>query len=61
MDYQPNQMIQALLLNKRDILMNSPIFECSDDIYGILLKTGQYITTREISYQSLIFELLIKI
>ena len=36
-------------------------FECDDNIYKILLKTGKYYNAKDINYQNMILLFLIKI
>ena len=47
-------MFKVLEMNKENLLKSSNQYNCEDDIYKILLKTGQYINAKDIIYQNLI-------
>ena len=47
-------MLKIIENNLENIMKGTENYECSDDIYGILLKTGQYIQAKDIFYQILI-------
>ena len=48
------EMIQLLERNKDNLLTNSQTLNYSDDIYGLLLKTGRYLNAQFIIYQMII-------
>ena len=54
-------MLEILELNKENLVKYQNKYICEDDIYGILLKTGQYIKAKDIIYSKMIIVLLIKI
>ena len=44
-------MFKVIEINKENIKNDSKNYKCSDDIYGILLKTGKYFNAKDIIYQ----------
>ena len=46
-DYKSTRMFQVLKKNQDMILKNSKNLTYPDNIYGILLKTGQYVNAKE--------------
>ena len=45
---------------KNEETLNNYNYKCEDDLYGILLKTGQYINATDINYQLMKLLLLFK-
>ena len=41
-------MVKLIEINKENIKNGTRNYNCSDDIYGILLKTGAYIYAKDI-------------
>ena len=54
-------MFNVLERNKEYLLESSNQYNCEDDIYQILLKTGKYINAKDIIYRKMIILFLIKI
>ena len=54
-------MFKVLENNKEDLLKSSNQYNCEDDIYKILLETGQFINAIDIIYLNRIILFLIKI
>ena len=54
-------MIEILENDKENIQNESTIYNCSDDIYGILLKTGKYINAKDNNHQIMKILFLINI
>ena len=54
-------MFKVLENNKEDLLKSSNQYNCEDDIYGLLLKTGKYINAKDIIYLIIKILFLIKI
>ena len=46
-------------MNKENLLKSSNQYNCDDDIYKLLLKTGQYIYAKDIIYLNIIILFLI--
>ena len=47
-------MFKVIEINKENIKNDTRNYNYSDDIYGILIKTGSYINARDIIYQIVI-------
>ena len=54
-------MFKVLEDNKQNIKKATQNYKCSNDIYGMLLKTGKFINAKDIIYQIIIILFLIKI
>ena len=54
-------MFEILKINKENLLKPSGKYICEDDIYGILLKSGQYIKAKDNIYLIIIICFLINI
>ena len=53
-------MFKVLELNQESLMKSSSKYIYEDDIYKILLKTGQYINAKDIIYLIIIILFLIK-
>ena len=60
-EYDSEKMFKVLENNKEDLLKSSNQYNCEDDIYGLLLKTGKYINAKDIIYLNIGILFLIKI
>ena len=54
-------MLKIIEMNEKNLVSSSNTFICDDDIYGILLKTGQYINAKDILFLNVKILFLIKI
>ena len=44
-------MFKVIEINKKDIEQGTKNYECSNDIYGILLKTDKYVNAKDMIHQ----------
>ena len=54
-------MFEVLEFNKENLVKCQSNYICEDNVYKILLKTGQYIKAKDIIYLNIIIIFLIKI
>ena len=59
--YQTYKMLNIIEINEENLRNSSNTFNCNNDIYEILLKTGKYINAKDIIYLNIIILFLIKI
>ena len=49
-DYSSDKMLKIIEINQENLRNSSNTFQCDDDIYRVLLKTGKYINAKDIIY-----------
>ena len=54
-------MLKVLELNKENLVKPLNEYNCKNDIYGVLLKTGKYMNAKDIIYLNIKILFLIKI
>ena len=60
-NFRLDTMLSQIDLNKERIKNEINNYQCSDYLYEILLKTGQYINAKDIGYHMILISLLFKI
>ena len=52
MNYQLDVMIKILEDNREKLVGSTNLYRCENDIYGLLLKTGQFINAKDFYYRN---------
>ena len=59
-NYSSDKMLKIIEINEENLRNSSNTFQCDDEIYRILLKTGKYINAKDIIYLNIIILFLFK-